>query len=157
MNKTFENCTLLDTVTWFQKARPEPTLAHFNVQLGVHCEEVSEMLEQLDGLNPEAKALIERAHEVMSALGEYLKTNSHLTTVMVKDDVLFLDALCDQIVTASGTGYYAGHDVVGAMTEVNRSNFSKFDENGNPIFNENGKIMKGPNYSQANLVPFVGS
>jgi hypothetical protein len=38
-----------------------------------------------------------------------------------------------------------------AVTAVNRSNYSKFDKNGYPIFNENGKIAKGPDYTPPNL------
>jgi hypothetical protein len=45
-------------------------------------------------------------------------------------------------------------DVLGALEEVNRSNFSKF-ENGKAVFDENGKITKGKNYSKPNLKPFV--
>lgn len=156
MNKTFENCTLLDTKTWFEKAVPTPTLQNFNAQLGVHCEEVAEMLEQIEGFTPEVEVLVRRAHEVMGALGEYLKTNSKDTLVTVKNQVLFLDAMCDQIVTSTGTCHMASMDVVGAMTEVNRSNFSKFSPSGEPIFHpESKKIMKGPNYSPAELSPYV--
>lgn len=47
-----------------------------------------------------------------------------------------------------------GFDIVGALQEVNRSNWSKF-ENGEPIFDENGKIKKGPNYRPPDLSKFV--
>ena len=45
-------------------------------------------------------------------------------------------------------------NIVDAMDEVNDSNFSKFDNTGNPIFDENMKVAKGPNYRKANLKPF---
>lgn len=67
-----------------------------------------------------------------------------------------LDALCDQIVTAIGVGYMAGFDMAGALREVIRSNASKF-ENGKPLFDENGKIRKGKDYTPPELAQFVGS
>lgn len=67
-----------------------------------------------------------------------------------------LDALCDQIVTAIGVGYMAGFDMAGALQEVIRSNASKF-ENGKPLFDENGKIRKGKDYTPPELAQFVGS
>ena len=69
-----------------------------------------------------------------------------------KEDLL--DALCDQIVTAIGVGYMAGFDMAGALQEVIRSNASKF-ENGKPLFDENGKIRKGKDYTQPELAQFV--
>lgn len=156
MNKTFENCTLLDTVTWFKKARPIPTLQHFNAQTGVHFEEISEQLVELHGITPEAEALLRRAEEVLKALGEYLKNNSELFLVEVKEgrEDKFLDALCDQIVTATGVGHMCGYDMVGAMTAVNVSLFSKFVK-GQPIYKPNGKIDKGPDFQEPDLTPYL--
>jgi hypothetical protein len=152
MNKSFDQCTLLDTYTWFQKARPNPTDKDRSTQLGVHLEEVVEML---DALGADSKTLphLMAARRNLSALAEGIKAGT--MQVHVNDHNLYLDAICDQIVTATGVGYTEGYDVVGAMTEVNRSNFSKFDAEGNPIFNENKKVMKGPNYSIAVLDPYL--
>ncbi len=72
------------------------------------------------------------------------------------DQLEQLDALCDIIVTCVGKAYLNGWDIVGAMQEVNRSNFSKF-ENGKPIFREDGKIMKGPDFTLPELKPFLKS
>ena len=47
-----------------------------------------------------------------------------------------------------------GMDIVGALDEVNRSNFSKF-VNGKPVFDENGKIKKGANYKEPDLKRFT--
>ena len=156
MNTTFENCTLLDTKTWFEKAVPNPTLKNFSTQLGVHYEEVAESLEALKGNDAMVTMLLGAAAMAMAAVADMLKQNEHAIEVPEGENAeLFLDALCDQIVTATGTGHMLGMDMVGAMTEVNRSNFSKFDEKGNPIFNENRKIMKGPNYSKPVLSPYL--
>jgi hypothetical protein len=155
MNKTFEHCTLLDTKTWFDKARPHKTISNFTVQLGVHFEEVAESLEVLDGNTVDTNVLIGNAHAAMHALAEHLKANSQNSPVSVTSPLLFLDALCDQIVTGTGVAHTLDYDIVGAMTEVNRSNFSKFDEAGLPIYNEQGKVMKGPNYTVAELSAYL--
>lgn len=155
MNTTFENCTLLDTATWFRKARPNPDLKQSNSQLGVHFEEVGESLEQLEGVDVKTDRLIANAWVAVKALAEHLKGNSGENLVHIKSEVLFLDSLCDQIVTGTGVGHCRGYDMVAAMTEVNRSNFSKFGEDGNPLYDPNGKVIKGPNYSKAVLTPYV--
>ena len=156
MNRTFENCTLLDTKTWFEKAVPEPSRKNFTTQLGVHYEEVAESLEELSSYYSEINTLISKAKAALEDLASALKADEDSVKVPTgyrADN--FLDALCDQIVTATGTGHMLGYDMVGAMTEVNRSNFSKFDEQGNPIFNENRKIMKGENYTKPVLAPYL--
>lgn len=152
MNKSFENCTLLDTYTWFQKARPEVSDQDRASQMGVHFEEVVEMLDALTGDGKSLPALMD-ARRALHTLAEGVKNGS--LKVQVRDHDLLLDSLCDQIVTGTGVGYTYGYDMVGAMTEVNRSNFSKFDLNGDPIRNEHGKIMKGPAYSKAVLAPYL--
>ena len=46
------------------------------------------------------------------------------------------------------------YDVVGGLDEVNRSNYSKFVD-GQPLFDENRKIKKGPQYSRPDLTPYL--
>ena len=148
-------CTIARTAEWFALARPEPTRQDFNAQLGVHCEEVSEMLAEMDGKTIQLNVLIGTAQEAMHNLAEYLKKNSAEDLVHIASPLLFLDSLCDQIVTATGVGHTADYDVVGAMKEVNASNFSKFDDEGKPIYNESKKVMKGPNYFKADLSQYL--
>lgn len=64
--------------------------------------------------------------------------------------VELLDALADITVTTTGVAYFAKMKWDEALNEVNRSNFSKF-EDGKPLLNENGKIIKGKNYFKPNL------
>lgn len=130
---------------WFSAAVPNPTDTNRAVQLGVHCEEFAEMLTAL-GFGYEA--------QVIDALAESLKgpTPPMLDDIDRKET---LDSLCDQIVTAIGVAHMHGMNIVGALREVDLSNWSKFDDNGKPIFNENGKIKKGPNYFKPNLTPFI--
>ena len=64
------------------------------------------------------------------------------------DLVEVADALTDIDVVVSGTGCTYGIDVDDTFAEVHRSNMTKLD---NPVFNEFGKLMKGPNYSPPNI------
>lgn len=143
------------TTLWFQKARPEPTTQDFHVQLGCHFEEVVEMIDTLAPLTNEADALIKTARTALHNLGEHLKTSGLAVHVLDSDRVNYLDALCDQIVTAIGCAHNSRLDIIAAYDEVNRSNFSKFDADGNPFFDANGKIQKGPRYRKAHLTPFI--
>lgn len=141
------------TVSFFQSICPEPTTKNFSTQLGVHFEEISEMLDELEGVGGPATMILEMAKQANKALSMYLKQNDDV--VRVKDRVEFLDALCDQLVTATGTGHMVGMDIAGGFAEVNRSNCSKLDEKGRPILDENQKFIKGPYYFKPNLKPFV--
>lgn len=153
MNRTFENCTLLDTKTWFDKARPHKTIPNFTVQLGVHYEEVAEMTSAMDGVDVATREKLTEAIQALTALSGHLKANPGC--VIVEDPLEMLDGLCDQIVTGTGVAHTLDYDIIGAMTEVNRSNFSKFDAAGQPIYNEQGKVMKGENYSPAELSAYL--
>ena len=65
------------------------------------------------------------------------------------------DALTDILYVAYGAGYAYGINLDKCFQEVQRANMSKLDKNGKPIYNDKGKIMKGPNYSEPNLKQFV--
>ena len=65
------------------------------------------------------------------------------------------DALTDILYVTYGAGHAFGIDLDKCFTEVQNSNMSKLDENGKPIYNENGKVMKGPNYFKPNLQKFI--
>ena len=142
-------------IEFFQKSIPEPNEKNFHTQLGVHFEEVSEMVDMLTSDDAQTIIMIDNLSAALTALGDRLKSKNSVVSVKPENRVLFLDGICDQIVTGTGVGYMLKMNVPDALDEVNRSNFSKFDENGNPIFNENRKIMKGPNYSPPDLTPFV--
>uniref|UniRef100_A0AAU6VZT4 MazG-like nucleotide pyrophosphohydrolase n=1 Tax=Pseudomonas phage Arace01 TaxID=3138526 RepID=A0AAU6VZT4_9VIRU len=145
--------TLANTIHWFQKARPNPTVQDFSTQLGVHFEEVREMTLALKANTIEAQTALNHAEYALRVMSNLLKTNPE--AIGVNDPLEMLDGLCDQVVTATGVAHTLGYDFFGAMTEVNASNFSKFDEEGKPIFNENKKVMKGANYFKAELTPFL--
>jgi len=65
------------------------------------------------------------------------------------------DALTDILYVTYGAGYAYGINLDECFKEVQRANMSKLDSNGKPIFNEQGKVMKGPNYKKPNLKQFV--
>jgi hypothetical protein len=57
-----------------------------------------------------------------------------------------VDSLADQVVTAVGVGHCANMDISRAINIVNTSNWSKFSPEGQPYFDQDGKVLKGPNY-----------
>ena len=72
-----------------------------------------------------------------------------------KDIKEVADALTDILYVTYGAGHAFGIDLDKCFDEVQRSNMSKLDENGKPIFNEHGKVLKGPNYFKPNLEKFI--
>ena len=72
-----------------------------------------------------------------------------------KDIKEVADALTDILYVTYGSGHAFGIDLDKCFDEVQRSNMSKLDENGKPIFNEHGKVLKGPNYFKPNLEKFI--
>ena len=65
------------------------------------------------------------------------------------------DALTDILYVTYGAGYAYGINLDKCFKEVQRANMSKLGKDGKPIYNEKGKVMKGPNYSSPNLKQFV--
>ena len=65
------------------------------------------------------------------------------------------DALTDILYVTYGAGCAYGIDLDKCFEEVQRANMSKLGEDGNPIYNEKGKVMKGPNYTEPNLKKFI--
>ena len=79
-----------------------------------------------------------------------------LTDAMNKKDLLEVaDALTDILYVTYGAGHAFGIDLDRCFEEVQNSNMSKLGENGEPIYNESGKVMKGPNYFKPDLSKFV--
>ena len=79
-----------------------------------------------------------------------------LTEAMNNKDLLEIaDALTDILYVTYGAGHAFGIDLDKCFEEVQNSNMSKLDENGKPIYNDAGKVMKGPNYFKPDLSKFV--
>ncbi|MDC2969945.1 nucleoside triphosphate pyrophosphohydrolase family protein [Candidatus Pelagibacter sp.] len=81
---------------------------------------------------------------------------SELTEAMNNKDLLEVaDALTDILYVTYGAGHAFGINLDKCFQEVQNSNMSKLDKNGKPIYNEQGKVMKGPNYFKPNLSKFI--
>ena len=79
-----------------------------------------------------------------------------LTEAMNNKDLLEVaDALTDILYVTYGAGHAFGINLDKCFEEVQNSNMSKLDENGKPVYNEHGKVMKGPNYFKPDLSKFV--
>ena len=79
-----------------------------------------------------------------------------LQEAMGNNDLLEVaDALTDILYVTYGAGHAFGIDLDKCFDEVQNSNMSKLGENGKPIYNESGKVMKGPNYFKPDLSKFV--
>tara|TARA_B100000795_G_scaffold221633_1_gene176348 strand:+ start:105 stop:476 length:372 start_codon:yes stop_codon:yes gene_type:complete len=79
-----------------------------------------------------------------------------LTEAMNNNDLLEVaDALTDILYVTYGAGHSFGIDLDKCFDEVQNSNMSKLDENNKPIYNDAGKVMKGPKYFKPDLSKFV--
>ena len=146
------NDTLENTRQWFEIAVPNPTSKNISTQIGCHLEEVEEMLQTIYPNGSYDAELLQRAQDAITNLANHMKRKVDAYRIDVSTELL--DALADQIVTATGVGTFLGMNVPGALAEVNRSNYSKF-EDGEPIFNENKKVMKGKDYTPPDLSSFI--
>lgn len=139
---------------WFREARPTVTAVSTSVQMGVHFEEVWEMIIEVEARDSETALALEKAKLAMKELATRVKTTPGSVYVPEENKKNYLDALCDQVVTATGCAYDQDFNFYDAVNEVNDSNWSKF-VNGKPIFDDNGKIVKGPDYFKPDLTPYI--
>ena len=72
-----------------------------------------------------------------------------------RDLVEVADALTDILYVTYGAGHAFGINLDKCFAEVQNSNMSKLDNNGKPIYNDNGKVMKGPNYFKPDLKKYI--
>ena len=92
------------------------------------------------------KLRVDLIKEELDELQEAMKNNDLLEVA---------DALTDILYVTYGAGHAFGIDLDKCFNEVQNSNMSKLGENGEPIYNESGKVMKGPNYFKPDLSKFV--
>ena len=92
------------------------------------------------------KLRIDLIKEELNELQEAMKNNDLLEVA---------DALTDILYVTYGAGHAFGIDLDKCFDEVQNSNMSKLGENGEPIYNESGKVMKGPNYFKPDLSKFI--
>ena len=87
---------------------------------------------------------IDLIEEELNELKEAVKNNNIVEVADALGDILYI--LCGTILT-----HGLQHKIVEVFNEIQRSNMSKLDINGKPVFREDGKILKGPNYFQPNI------
>jgi len=130
---------------WFETAFPEPTEKQVATQAGCVVEEVAELVGAL-GLDA----------TVITAIADELKQSSSLN-ISATDNaqrVEIADACADIAVTVIGLCHMLGIDFEACLAEVNRSNYTKF-EDGKPVYGEYGKLAKGKDYTPPNLEEIV--
>ena len=91
---------------------------------------------------------VDLIEEELNELKEAIKNN---------DIVEVADALTDILYVTYGAGHSFGVNLDKCFDEVQRSNMSKLGEDGKPIYNDSGKVMKGPNYSVPDLKKIIVS
>lgn len=145
---------------WFKTAKPEPVMGFpnkwANTQLGAHFEEVAEMVKVFKDQDSDLDLanLAFKTHSLLVQMSQHLYESDVSINLNQEDKVELLDALSDQVVTATGVAYFSKFKFNEALSEVNKSNYSKF-ENGKPVLNENGKIIKGKDYFKPELKDYV--
>ena len=118
----------------------------------------------------------EKVGHFMKTFGQEIKTSADLSTdkinslrvslineeleelkkaISERDMLEIADALTDLLYVTYGAGHAFGIDLDKCFDEVQNSNMSKLDENGKPIYNESGKVLKGPNYFKPDLRKFI--
>lgn len=154
--------SVADITKWFKTAKPHPTNSDLFTQLGAMYEEVEESVVALSNeivradLGEKQVDLHGKLQVVQLALHDLSQALYKSAGFPLSDStkIELLDALADITVTTTGSAQYAGFDFDGALTNVNQSNWSKF-EDGKPVLNENGKIMKGKDYFKPELGKFI--
>jgi len=117
----------------------------------------------------------EKVAEFMNAFGQTVETKPTWTSVSelryelireeleeleeairYKDIVDVADALTDLLYVVYGAGHSFGIDLDKCFEEVHNSNMSKLGEDGNPLYRDDGKVLKGPNYWKPDLEKILG-
>ena len=153
--------TIKSIVGWHSKCRPTPSQVDASATLGCHFEEITEMADAMiliPGQTEEFEARLIAFIDHGKAIADMLKANQSgidFFNIPVKIRRDLIDSYMDQLVTVLGSAYTQHYDVLGAAYQVDRGNYSKFDLDGNPIFNENKKVMKGEFYRKPVLDSFI--
>ena len=98
---------------------------------------------------PEEKIVKLRYHLIKEELSELQNA------IKTKDLKEIADALTDILYVTYGAGHAYGIDLDKCFKEVQKSNMSKLGEDGKPIYNKKGKVMKGSKYFEPNLKQFI--
>jgi predicted HAD superfamily Cof-like phosphohydrolase len=136
--------------TWMS---PYLMVAEFHKKFGVPIG--TEITEELSDLR--TKLMYEELHEIEEELYpvEAIPTDRGMMDVEIPvNKVKLTKELADLMYVTIGTAVTFGLPLEQVFAEVHRSNMSKLGEDGKPIYREDGKVLKGPNYSEPNLERF---
>ena len=132
----------------------------------------------VDGMESTLKTNFQRVKEFMKSFGQEVKSKPawpHWETMDLRIDLIqeelgelkdaivdgdgtlvdVADALSDLLYVVYGAGHSFGINLDNCFTEVHRSNMSKLSEDGKPIYREDGKVLKGPNFSEPDLTSIL--
>tara|TARA_B110000116_G_scaffold132158_1_gene114661 strand:- start:243 stop:617 length:375 start_codon:yes stop_codon:yes gene_type:complete len=98
---------------------------------------------------PDSKTVKLRLDLIKEELDELIEA------IRNNDIIEVADALTDILYVTYGAGHSFGLDLDQCFAEVQKSNMSKLNNEGKPIYNEKGKVLKGPNYFQPNLKKYL--
>lgn len=144
---------------WFETVYPDPDNRNTHTHLGLHFGEISRMLDVLKDAGKDfgSREQLTLAVDVSRYTERRFKAGAEGITLALSDldRVALLDAICAQIVSAIGLAHMMGMDISGALQEVSESNTSRFDEEGQPIFNEQHSVIKGPYYRAPELAAYT--
>ncbi|OUO94782.1 DUF3310 domain-containing protein [Cloacibacillus sp. An23] len=132
-----EQKSWIDCVKEFNKAYDVPTLPGPALRY----------VEYLDTLATQAELINEEINELNVAFDDWMGGGDA--------KVAILDAICDSIYVLIGLALKMGFNLDAAFREVHRSNMSKLGEDGKPIKRDDGKVLKGPNFTPPNLEPYI--
>jgi NTP pyrophosphatase (non-canonical NTP hydrolase) len=122
-----------------KKKTPHELVMEFHSTYGLHIGHKPGLDELTEDLEVLRVGLIEEEfHELLSALTE-------------RDLVEVADALGDLVYVIYGFAIVLGINLDDVLEEIQRSNLSKLDDDGKPIYREDGKVLKGPNFSPPNI------
>lgn len=163
-------CAVEEANEWFVKAdsnKDVHDVQNLSAQFGAHIEEFRELFVALNKLigdksNGKFPALIDMLKTVETEFytGKYNECMNGLFCPVYNDELAevtneIVDSFGDQMFTATGCLKRMLVNPKEVLHRVNHSNFTKFDENGNPIYNEHGKVTKGPLYTKVDFSDLV--
>ena len=144
-------------VEWFRACYPNVTPEVASIQYGCLVEEIGETMQVTEDLEY-VSDFGSDALDISYVSRNYKHSNPTCVQFLQELEPIYrtehLDGLVDIIWTAVTSGTAMGYDMQGALDEVIRSNYSKF-ENGKPVFDENGKVAKGKDYTKPDLHRFA--
>ena len=107
--------------------------------------------EFMNAFGQEVKTKTEKETQVLRYALIAEELNEFVDAMKQEDLVEVADALADLLYVVYGAGHAFGIDLDKCFAEVQRSNMSKLGEDGKPMYRDDGKVMKGPNFSEPQL------